>query len=167
MPTLSTAPGKAGMPQRIAPPSNAGPAGQDAAINETLTAIYPATEGVQQGRLRNLTDQVLQRMQKSPPEELLPLDIRDKLSLPKLDEAIRYERNVSKLYFEFHEAFAEDSDLWWHLSAQEEIHASLLESFKSFGLFRAGTPLFVFQRTVDQYHRPSCSRQNPVKDSKQ
>ncbi len=35
---------------------------QDAAINETLTAIYPATEGVQQGRLRNLTDQALRLM---------------------------------------------------------------------------------------------------------
>ena len=35
---------------------------QDPAINESLTAIYPATEGVQQGRLRNLTDQALHRM---------------------------------------------------------------------------------------------------------
>jgi ATP-dependent DNA helicase RecG len=63
---------------------------QDAAINESLTPIYPATEGVQQGRLRNLTDQALERMRRSPPEELLPESIRDKLSLPSLAEAIRY-----------------------------------------------------------------------------
>jgi ATP-dependent DNA helicase RecG len=63
---------------------------QGAAINETLTAIYPATEGVQQGRLRNLTDQALRRMAGSPPDELLPLDVRDKLALPSLADAVRY-----------------------------------------------------------------------------
>jgi ATP-dependent DNA helicase RecG len=63
---------------------------QDAAINETLTAIYPATEGVQQGRLRSLTDQALRMMQQHPPEELLPQDVRDKLGLPELAGAVRY-----------------------------------------------------------------------------
>jgi len=63
---------------------------QNAAINESLTPIYPATEGVQQGRLRNLTDQALLRMSKSPPEELLPADIRDRLGLPSLAEAVRH-----------------------------------------------------------------------------
>ena len=63
---------------------------QDAAINETLTPIYPATEGVQQGRLRNLTNQALARMAKSPPPELLPPDVIARLELPTLAEAIRY-----------------------------------------------------------------------------
>jgi len=63
---------------------------QDAAINETLTAIYPATEGVQQGRLRNLTDQALQWMRDSPPQELLPNAVRESLALPALAEAINY-----------------------------------------------------------------------------
>ena len=63
---------------------------QDAAINETLTAIYPATEGVQQGRLRNLTDQALQWMGDSPPEELLPDSVRESLGLPALAAAINY-----------------------------------------------------------------------------
>ena len=63
---------------------------QDAAINETLTAIYPATEGVQQGRLRNLTDQALQWMRDSPPQELLPNTVRESLALPALAEAINY-----------------------------------------------------------------------------
>ena len=57
---------------------------QGAAINDNLTAIYPATEGVQQGRLRNLTDQALRLMQRDPPEELLPGSVRDKLDLPAL-----------------------------------------------------------------------------------
>ena len=63
---------------------------QDAAINETLTAIYPATEGVQQGRLRNLTDQALQIMRRLPPDELLPASVRQKLDLPALAEAVLY-----------------------------------------------------------------------------
>ena len=63
---------------------------QDAAINDTLTAIYPATEGVQQGRLRNLTDQALHLMRRAPPEELLPQDVRDKLGLPELADAVLY-----------------------------------------------------------------------------
>jgi ATP-dependent DNA helicase RecG len=63
---------------------------QDAAINETLTAIYPATEGVQQGRLRNLTDQALHLMGESPPAELLPNAVRESLALPALAEAIVY-----------------------------------------------------------------------------
>jgi ATP-dependent DNA helicase RecG len=40
---------------------------QDPAINESLTPIYPATEGVQQGRLRNLTGQALDAMRGPPP----------------------------------------------------------------------------------------------------
>jgi len=63
---------------------------QDATINDTLTAIYPATEGVQQGRLRNLTDQALLLMSDSPPEELLPNAVRESLALPELGEAINY-----------------------------------------------------------------------------
>ena len=63
---------------------------QDAATDECLTAIYPATEGVQQGRLRNLTDQALRLMRDDPPSELLPKGVREKLDLPVLVDAIVY-----------------------------------------------------------------------------
>ena len=63
---------------------------QDAAINDSLTPIYPATEGVQQGRLRSLTSQALAIMRRSPPRELLPQRVRDELDLPALIEAIVY-----------------------------------------------------------------------------
>ncbi len=66
-------------------PENRGPIHE-----ESLTPIYPATEGMQQGRLRNLTDQALQRMRSQPPEELLPADITAKLGMPSLAEAIQY-----------------------------------------------------------------------------
>ena len=60
------------------------------AMSDSLTPIYPATEGVQQGRLRNLTDQALRLMQQRPPVELLPADIRHKLGMPSLADAISY-----------------------------------------------------------------------------
>jgi ATP-dependent DNA helicase RecG len=63
---------------------------QAAATNDALTPIYPATEGVQQGRLRNLTDQALRSMQETPPDELLPKMITKKLGMPSLAEAIRF-----------------------------------------------------------------------------
>jgi ATP-dependent DNA helicase RecG len=63
---------------------------QGAAMSESLTPIYPATEGVQQGRLRNLTDQALRLMQRQPPAELLPTNITRKLGMPSLADAIRY-----------------------------------------------------------------------------
>ena len=63
---------------------------QDIATDDVLTPIYPATEGVQQGRLRNLTEQALQHMTTHPPRELLPATITKKLNMPSLAEAIAY-----------------------------------------------------------------------------
>ncbi len=63
---------------------------QGPAVSKTLTPIYPTTEGVQQGRLRNLTDQALRIMRRSAPSELLPDAVRRKLDLPSLDSAIDY-----------------------------------------------------------------------------
>ena len=61
-----------------------------AAMSDSLTPIYPATEGVQQGRLRSLTEQALRAMQRQPPAELLPAEITRKLGMPSLAEAIGY-----------------------------------------------------------------------------
>ena len=63
---------------------------QGAAMSDSLTPVYPATEGVQQGRLRNLTDQALRAMGEDPPVELLPESITLKLGMPSLADAIRY-----------------------------------------------------------------------------
>lgn len=63
---------------------------EGATMSDTLTPIYPGTEGVQQGRLRNLTDQALRQMIKAPPEELLPAAVTQKLGMPSLAEAIAY-----------------------------------------------------------------------------
>lgn len=56
--------------------------------NAHLTPVYPSTEGLQQPRLRQLIEQALQRMQQTPPEELLPAPLRQSLQLPALTDAI-------------------------------------------------------------------------------
>jgi ATP-dependent DNA helicase RecG len=65
-------------------------AADDDARQDSLTPVYPATEGVQQGRLRSLTNQALSRMQAAPPPELLPATVLEKLGLPSLQDAIHY-----------------------------------------------------------------------------
>jgi ATP-dependent DNA helicase RecG len=63
---------------------------QDVVVSDTLTPVYPMTEGVQQGRLRNLVGQALEMMRGTPPAELLPQTVRDKLGMPSLADALVY-----------------------------------------------------------------------------
>ena len=46
-------------------------------MEETLTPVYPTTDGLKQISLRNLTDQVLIRLQRGQVEELLPASLFD------------------------------------------------------------------------------------------
>lgn len=64
--------------------------GQNPVLSDALTPIYPATEGVQQGRLRNLVGQTLKIAKSSPPEELLPAEIRQQYDMPGLFDALLY-----------------------------------------------------------------------------
>ncbi len=63
---------------------------QNPILSDALTPIYPTTEGVQQGRLRNLAGQVLAIGKSSPPAELLPAAIRRKYGMPGLFDALLY-----------------------------------------------------------------------------
>lgn len=65
-------------------------AAQSPAVSESLTPVYPSTEGVQQARLRNLVGQALDRMRSSPAPELLPAKLREKHDMPTLAEALEY-----------------------------------------------------------------------------
>ena len=60
------------------------------AVQDVLTPIYPVTEGVQQGRLRNLTAQALAAMADGELPDFLPPDIVAELGLPGLHEALQY-----------------------------------------------------------------------------
>ncbi|OGT64907.1 MAG: ATP-dependent DNA helicase RecG [Gammaproteobacteria bacterium RIFCSPLOWO2_02_47_7] len=65
---------------------------QELPVDETLTPVYPATEGLQQPTLRKLTTQALAVLEHSQDEltELLPDAILEKFELPELGKAIAY-----------------------------------------------------------------------------
>ncbi|MDH4047842.1 MAG: ATP-dependent DNA helicase RecG [Gammaproteobacteria bacterium] len=64
--------------------------GQAPVSSDSLTPVYSITEGVQQGRLRNLVSQALALMKASPPAELLPRELLQKQGMPSLEEALLY-----------------------------------------------------------------------------
>ena len=57
---------------------------------DSLTPIYPLTEGVQQGRIRQLTAAALHEVSKGAVREWLPDAIVKPLQLPSLAEALEY-----------------------------------------------------------------------------
>jgi ATP-dependent DNA helicase RecG len=61
-----------------------------AAPEETLTPIYPLTEGIQQGRLRQLTALALREFANRPVQDWLPAEVLAELQLPSLREALEY-----------------------------------------------------------------------------
>ncbi|MDZ7645321.1 MAG: ATP-dependent DNA helicase RecG [Woeseiaceae bacterium] len=80
-------PGSAGL-EMVHPEYRVVRDGVNPLASDALTPVYPTTEGVTQGRLRNLTQQALALMRRSPPDELLPAPVRGELALPTLTEAL-------------------------------------------------------------------------------
>jgi len=66
-----------------------GPDDPPGSLDDTLTPFYPATEGVQQGTLRRLTEQALARLDDSALVDWLPRELIADASLPELAEALR------------------------------------------------------------------------------
>jgi ATP-dependent DNA helicase RecG len=60
------------------------------ALEETLTPIYPLTEGVPQGRLRALIDQALNELATSAVRDWIPSRVLEPLGLPSLKDALQY-----------------------------------------------------------------------------
>ena len=61
------------------------------ALDNTLTPVYPTTEGVTQHRLRDVTEQALAQLNKEKVlAEYLPLSIREQFGLSSLAEAIQF-----------------------------------------------------------------------------
>ena len=61
----------------------------DAALEESLTPVYPATEGVSQGRLRALIGQALREVETAGVRDWLPAPLLAPLGLPELRDALR------------------------------------------------------------------------------
>jgi ATP-dependent DNA helicase RecG len=57
---------------------------------DSLTPVYPATEGVQQGRLRALTDHALSLLARGALVDYVPEGVLDAFDLPQLESALRY-----------------------------------------------------------------------------
>jgi ATP-dependent DNA helicase RecG len=70
---------------------------------DCLTPIYPTTEGVQQGRLRMLTDLALAMLSQGAIQDYVPPGVLDAFDLPPLESALRYvhrpppDANVAEL----------------------------------------------------------------------
>lgn len=60
------------------------------AVAETLTPVYPMTEGLQQNRVRTLIQQVLEQLDEQAIEELLPAPLRAQWQLWSLVDSLRY-----------------------------------------------------------------------------
>jgi ATP-dependent DNA helicase RecG len=64
--------------------------GDAQAVEDVLTPVYPATEGVQQGRLRVLTAMALKEAARHSVRDWLPPDLLADLELPALAQALEY-----------------------------------------------------------------------------
>ena len=66
------------------------------AVEDTLTPLYPLTEGVTQGRLRMLIAQALRELDTAGVRDWLPREVVDGLDLPPLRDALRYVHRPPK-----------------------------------------------------------------------
>jgi ATP-dependent DNA helicase RecG len=62
-------------------------------LEETLTPIYPSTEGLTQGRLRALVNEALRELDRSTVRDWIPAQVLEPLGLPTLQEALDYVHN--------------------------------------------------------------------------
>lgn len=59
-------------------------------LPQSLTPVYPLTDGLSQSRLRKLTEQALAVMESHPPAELLPRELNRQFGGHSLGEALKY-----------------------------------------------------------------------------
>jgi ATP-dependent DNA helicase RecG len=64
-----------------------------AALEETLTPIYPGTEGVAQGRMRALVNEALRELSRATVRDWVPPHVLEPLGLPALKDALEYVHN--------------------------------------------------------------------------
>jgi ATP-dependent DNA helicase RecG len=61
-----------------------------AALEETLTPVYPLTEGIPQGRLRALVNEALRELDTAGVRDWIPAEVTISLGLPSLKEALEF-----------------------------------------------------------------------------
>ena len=150
------------------------------AVLDALTPVYPATEGIQQGRLRLLTAQALAALAQEDVPDLLPPEVRDELAFPGLREALQFlhrpppdaslellesGRHPAQRRLAFEELLAHQLSLralrneirrdpGWPITATGELGARLLATI--------GFPLTAAQRRVSAEIRADLAAPNPM-----
>src|SRR5262249_11876837 len=77
-------------PEIVHPEYKSADAPDTQAVKDVLTPIYPVTEGVQQGRLRNLTAQALAAVGDGELPDLVPPAVQRELRMPALRDALQF-----------------------------------------------------------------------------
>jgi ATP-dependent DNA helicase RecG len=65
----------------------------EAALEETLTPIYPGTEGLAQGKMRALVNEALREFDRAAVRDWIPPEVLEPLGLPSLKDALTYVHN--------------------------------------------------------------------------
>lgn len=68
-----------------------------------------------------------------------------------IDEAIKLEMNVARIYLNFHFIFREDADFWMKLYNEEKNHAALLEKGKQNFLDAGRFPVELVGSSVESF----------------
>jgi len=74
----------------------------------------------------------------------------DKLIIKLIDESIKVETNLSKLYSLFGKLFTEDSAFWLQLASEERDHASLLHSGKTISSVTDNFPIDILSQDLEK-----------------
>lgn len=151
----------------------------DGALGEQLDPVYPAIEGIGPASLRRLIGLALDRLPAPESLELLPRELRDRLALPSLHEALltvhrpARDADVAALLAGLHPAqrrLALEELLAHHLSLRLQrkalqVHmAPVLQSMRLAELLRAGLPFVLTgaqQRVFDEI-RTDLGRTSPM-----
>jgi hypothetical protein len=66
-----------------------------------------------------------------------------------IDESIKVELNVAKIYMFFCDTFSEDSDFWWKLGLEEKNHAGLIKIGRGTSIVKPEFPVEILAPSVE------------------
>ncbi len=69
-----------------------------------------------------------------------------------IDESIKVELNVAKIYMFFCDTFSEDLDFWWKLALEEKNHADLIEIGRGTSIVKPEFPVELLAPSVEMLY---------------
>jgi len=79
-----------------------------------------------------------------------------------INESIKLEKNVGRLYKLFHLTFPEDKDFWWKLYLEENNHASLIAGMQHALLIKKDLPKELFDFAIDDLKETNALLTNTI-----